>query len=98
MDVPVTLGTTARAWDEQHLDLEAAAAQVRSAPAAGFTTGVAGAAARFAAAWARHTTEFGAAAEARADGLRSAAADFARTDRAVASDQLLLQAVLRETR
>lgn len=85
MEVPLTLAATARSWDEQHLDLDAAAGQVEGAPTGGFTSGVSGAAARFAAAWARHTTELGTTAEARADGLRTSAADFSATDGGVAA-------------
>ena len=96
--VPFTMGMTARSWDEQHLDLQAASGQVAAAPTGGFTSGVAGAAARFAATWQRHVSELGTTAEARADGLRTSAADYVRTDNAVATDQLILGAVLREER
>lgn len=99
MDVPLlTLGVTARAWDEQHLDVDAAAEQVASAPTSGFTAGVAGTAARFTAAWRRHTAELAATAETRADGLRTTAADLRGTDLQVARDTFLLDAVLREER
>ncbi|GAA4695750.1 hypothetical protein [Nocardioides conyzicola] len=98
MAVPLTMGTTARAWDERHLDLEAAAGQVADAPTAGFTSGVAGAAARFASTWQRHVSDLGATAETQADGLRASAADYARTDQLVASDHLLLDDALREER
>ena len=38
MDVPLSqLASAARAWDEQHLDVEAAAHQVADAPTGGFT-------------------------------------------------------------
>ena len=97
--VPFAMGTTARAWDEQHLDLQAAAGQIADAPTGGFTAGVAGAAARFASAWQRHAADLGDTAEARADGLRTSAADYLRTDQGVASDSfLILDVVLREAR
>ena len=96
--VPVSMGVTARSWDEQHLELRAAAGQVVAAPTAGFTAGVAGAAARFTSAWHRHVCDLAATAETRADGLRASAADYARTDDVVASDHLLLETVLREDR
>jgi hypothetical protein len=96
--VPFAMGVTARSWDEQHLDLQAGAGQVAAAPVGGFTTGVAGAAARFAGVWQRHVTELAASAETRADGLRASAADYARTDDGVAADHLLLDTVLREDR
>lgn len=95
---PFAMGMTARSWDEQHLDLQAAAGQVASAPTAGFTPGVAGAAARFAASWQRHVAELGVTAEARADGLRSSAADYVETDNLVATNQLFLDTALREDR
>lgn len=98
MDVPITLAATARRWDEQHLDLAAAAGQVEGAPTGGFTPGVSGAAARFAAAWARHTEALGTTAEARADGLRSAAEDFLATDAAVADRSFVLRSLLGEAR
>lgn len=95
---PFAMGMTARAWDEQHLDLQAASGQVGSAPTGGFTSGVAGAAARFAATWQRHVAELGATADARADGLRSSAADYVETDNLVATDHLFLDTALREER
>jgi hypothetical protein len=98
MAVPSAMGVTARAWDEQHLDLRAAGGQVAAAPTGGFTSGVAGAGARFAGSWQRHVTGLAATAETRADGLRTTATDYARTDDAVASDQLLLDIALREDR
>ena len=98
MAVPSTLGMTARTWDEQHLDLEAAAGQVGGAETGGFTTGVAGTAARFATTWQRHLTDLGTTAEARADGLRASAADYGQTDGLVATNQLLLDVQLREVR
>jgi hypothetical protein len=98
MEVPFTMGMTARSWDEQHLDLQAASGQVAAAPTGGFTSGVAGAVARFATTWQRHVAELGATAETRADGLRTSAADYFRTDGDVATNQLLLGAALREDR
>jgi hypothetical protein len=98
MEVPFTMGVTARSWDEQHLALQAASGQVGAAPTGGFTAGVAGAAARFAAAWQRHVSELGVTAEARADGLRTSAADYVRTDDLVATNQVFLDTALREDR
>lgn len=92
------VGRAARAWDEQHLDLVAAAAQIEGAPTDGFTGGVSGAAIRFTAAWARHATGLGDRAEQRADGLRSALADFLATDAAVGLDVTLLRSYLGERR
>ena len=99
MEVPlVTLASTARRWDEQHLDLDAASHQIAGAATGGFTPAVAGAAARFAAAWTRHAEALGSTAESRADGLRASAEDFLATDQAVAGDGLLLRSLLREVR
>jgi hypothetical protein len=96
--VPFAMGMKARSWDEQHLALQAASGQVAAAPTGGFTAGVAGAAARFAVTWQRHVSELGATAEARADGLRTCAADYVRTDDLVASRQVFLDTALREDR
>lgn len=96
--VPATVGATARAWDEQHLDLAAAAGQVGDAPTAGFTTGVSGGAARFARAWQRHAADLGDRAEERADALRAALADYLETDRSAGVDGLVLRALVEEAR
>ena len=96
--VPLSVGRTARSWDEQHLDVAAAAAQLGAAPTGGFTDAVAGAAARFASTWQRHVAALADRAESRADGLRSALEDYLRTDEAVAHDQFALLAFLPEVR
>ena len=99
MDVPLTeLATTARAWDEQHLDVESAAHQILDAPTDGFTAAIAGSAERFTTTWGRHTTDLAQTAEARADGLRETAADLAGTDGLVAEGGLALTLQLREVR
>ena len=49
--VPVSVGVASRAWDEQHLDLAAAAAADRRAGTGGFTAAVSGTASRFSGAW-----------------------------------------------
>lgn len=94
----LAMGATARAWDEQHLDLQAAAGKLTDAPTDGFTGAVAGTAERFAGAWGRHTTDLADVAEARADGLRATASDFARTDGSAADRSWVVQASLREVR
>ncbi len=96
--VPNAVGRASRAWDEQHLEVSAAARQLGSVETGGFTVPVAGSAARFAATWQRHTDELAGRAEAFADGLRAALADYRATDRAVGDDQLALQAWLVEER
>lgn len=96
--VPVTVGQVARAWDDQHHDVTAAAGQVGGVSTCGFTAGVAGSAARFAATWQRHTLGLAGRAEAQADGLRSSIADFLRTDEAVGLGVVALQGYLVEQR
>ena len=96
--VPLSVGRAARSWDEQHLDVAAAAGQIGAAPVEGFTDAVGGAAARFAATWQRHAAALADRAEATADGLRGALADYLRTDEAVGRDQLVLRGLLDEIR
>ena len=88
--VPLSVGRVSRSWDEQALDVSAAAGQLGVAPTGGFTTAVAGAAARFTSAWERHTTGLTGEAEARADGLRAVIADYVSTDQGVGADLLRL--------
>lgn len=96
--VPASVGRAARSWDEQHLDVIAAADQVGGAPTGGFSGAVSGTAARFATTWQRHALDLAARAEAEADSLRSSIADYLRTDAAVAGDHLALGAYLAEVR
>jgi hypothetical protein len=96
--VPLSVGNASRSWDEQALDAAAAAGQLGSAPTGGFTAGVSGAAARFTAAWERHTSGLAEEAEARADGLRAVIADYLATDQSAAADLLVLASYLREQR
>lgn len=88
---PLSVGRAARSWDEQHLEVAAAAGQIGSAPTSGFTDGVAAVASGFVGSWQQYAAELADQAEARADGLRSALADYQRTDRAVGADHRLLQ-------
>ena len=96
--VPLTVGVASLDWDEQHVDCSAAAGQVGGAPTGGFTEGVAGAASRFASTWQRHTRGLADQAEARADGLRGAIADFLETDEAVGFQVAGLRSFLVERR
>lgn len=96
--VPVSVGVASRAWDQQSLELGAAAEQVRGAPTRGFTSAVAGEAARFVAAWQRHLTALAQESETRADGLREALADYLRSDDAVGADLLVLASYVGEQR
>lgn len=96
--VPASVGRAAHGWDEQHLDVAAAAGQVGAAGSGGFTAAVAGPAARFLTTWERHLGELGDAAEARADGLRTAIEDFVTTDRATFDQLVSLAPYVREER
>ena len=96
--VPVSVGRAARAWDEQHLDLQAAAGQVAGAGSAGFTAAVSGPAARFLAAWERHVRELGTTSEARADALRVTLADYVATDQLAFEELRSLTPYLAEER
>lgn len=96
--VPLSVGRAARSWDEQHLDVAAAARQIGSAPTSGFTAGVAAAAIRFVGNWQWRTAELADRAESRADALRAAIADYLRTDQAAGAEHVLLQNRLPEFR
>lgn len=96
--VPLSVGRASRSWDEQGLDVAAAAAQIGSAPTGGFTAGVAGPASRFTTAWERHATGLSVQAESRADALRAVIADYLSTDETAAAHLLELAAYLREQR
>jgi len=96
--VPLSVGAASRAWDEQSLDADTAAGQIGGAATGGFTSSVSGAAARFTGAWDRHTAALAADAEAQADGLRVAIADYVATDEASGMEMLVLQAFLTEQR
>ena len=96
--VPLSVGRASRGWDEQHVDVTAAAHQLGAAATAGFTDGVAGTAARFARTWQRHTEALADEAESCADGLRTAIAGYLATDDAVSLDVLALRGYLAEQR
>ena len=96
--VPISVGRVSRAWDERALDVSAAVGQIGSAPTAGFTAAVAGAAARFTSAWERHLTGLAGESEVRADGLRAVIADYLATDQAAGTELLVLTSYLREQR
>lgn len=97
MDVPIAIGETARAWDEQHLDLRSAARQAGDADPSGFTDGVVGSARTFVSAWRTMIDDLAAQAESRADGLRDSLEDYLATDAAAAAD-LRVAAVRQEIR
>jgi hypothetical protein len=96
--VPLSVGRVSRSWDEQALDVSAAAGQIGSASTGGFTATVAGSASRFTTSWERHSTALAAEAEGRADGLRTVVADYVATDQASGAELLVLASYLREQR
>lgn len=96
--VPEEVGRLSRRWDEQHLDLAAAADQVAGAPLAGFGPGVREAAGRFAEAWQRHCDALGRDAERRADALRAVIADVVAADGSARGDVEALRPYLEEVR
>lgn len=96
--VPLSVGVASQRWDDQHLDLDAAAGQVAGAGTGGFTSAVAGAAARFLTQWERHAESLGADSEARADGLRVTIRDYVTSDEAAGADLFLLSTYVAEHR
>lgn len=95
---PLALGSTARAWDEQHLDLQAAGRQVGAADASSFTAAVGATAARFAATWGRFATALGDHCEEQADGLRTALAEALEADHVSGLSLDMIQSLTREVR
>ena len=96
--VPASVGDASRRWDDQHLTLRSASEGIAGAPTGGFTSGVAGAAARFTAVWSRFAADTGDECEARADALRTTIADFLATDDATYTDFTVLGGFVRERR
>ena len=95
--VPASVGRCSRSWDEQHLDLRAAAGRIGRA-AQGFTPEVTSAAQRFTRTWERHAAVTADGCEARADGLRQIVADWLATDEGAAASALDLVGYLEELR
>lgn len=91
--VPLSVDRVARGWDDQQLDLTAAAGQVATAPTAGFPPPVLGPAARFVRAWQRHLAGLADDAGSCADRLRAVVADLLDTDAAVGAELVQLQAL-----
>lgn len=96
--VPISVGEVARAWDEQHLDVQAAAGQIATAGSSGFTAAVSGTAARFLSAWARHADALARDCEEQADGLRVTIRDYVESDETVGADFMALLPYLTEVR
>lgn len=95
--VPESVGRASRTWDEQHLDLHAAAGQVGQA-VQGFTPVVAVAAQRFAGAWERLTEVAATRCEQQADALRDVMADWVATDRGISVSSYRLLPYVEEVR
>lgn len=96
--VPLSVGVASQRWDDQHLDLDAAAGQIAGAGSGGFTSAVAGAASRFLTQWERHAETLGTDSEARADGLRVTIRDYVTSDEAAGADLFLLSTYVAEQR
>ena len=96
--VPVSVGVASRAWDEQRLDLAAAARQIDDVGTSGFTAAVSGTASRFSGAWTRFAGDLGTNCELRADGLRAAISEYVATDDLTFHELLALGAHLAEAR
>lgn len=96
--VPEEVGRLSRRWDEQHLDLAAAADQVAGAPVGGFGAAVRAAARDFTEAWERHCDALGRDAEGRADGLRTVIAEVVAADGDARGDVEALRPFVEEVR
>ncbi len=100
--VPESVGRAARRWDEQHLDLHAAARQLGAAldgaVDGGLTPSVARVARRFVRAWEGHVEQVAQQCETHADGLRLVLADWLETDAAATLPTMLLRQYLTEQR
>lgn len=94
----VQVGRTAREWDEQHVDLAGASAQVAEATLGGFTPRVRLAALLFRGRWAGHVDALGQQSEVRADGLRDALRDYLDSDQASFASSALVLRLLQEER
>lgn len=95
---PLALGAAGRAWDEQHLDLQAAGRQLGSADAGPFTAAVTGTAARFATTWSRFATALGDRCEHQADGVRSSLDEVLEADHVSGIELMLIRAATGEVR
>ncbi len=95
---PRAVGRASRDWDEQHVDLRAAASQVAEAPVAGFTPTVAGAAADFLRAWGDHVGAVAELSEQQADALREVMTAWVHADRTAVGRAFVLGSYLEELR
>ena len=88
--VAPSLRRAADGWDEQRLEVAAAARRIATAPTGGFTEEVAGPAGEFAAAWQGHAAGLAGQAQRFAESLRAALAGYLVTDDAAGDRQLAL--------
>ena len=95
---PAKVGSTAVRWDDYHLDLEAVAGKIGGLSTACFTAAVKGPAGTFAHTWEGIAKNEGAAAEALADGLRTALHGIVGADQLTVVEAALVQNALEETR
>ena len=91
MEMPLSVGTASRSWDEQSLDLRGATKQVTNAGSSGFSSSVASSARTFLTSWTTHTGTLASDCEGEADGLRVTIADWLSTDDASAQWARALQ-------
>lgn len=96
--VPPSVGRASRDWDEQHVDLRAAAGQIADAPTSGFTPPVARAVADYLRAWSAHTGTAARLSEEQADALRAVMAAWLRTDEEAGARAFALLPYLEEQR
>jgi len=96
--IPESVGQAAQAWDEQNLDVGAAADQIAGAGTGGFTAPVASVAGRFLRGWERHADGLAESCEGQADGLRVTMTDWIATDEAASGGYLHLLPYLAEAR
>ncbi len=96
--IPESVGRAAQAWDEQSLDVGAAADQVAGAGTSGFTAPVSSAASRFLRAWERHADGLAGVCEGQADGLRTTMTTWISTDEAASNGYFHLLPYVTETR
>lgn len=95
---PAKVGSTAVRWDDYHLDLEAIADKIGGLSTSGFTAAVKGPASTFAHTWESIAKDEGTAAEALADGLRTALQGIVRADQLTLAEATLVRNALEETR
>lgn len=95
---PAKVGSTAVRWDDYHLDLEAIAGKLGGLSTSCFTPAVKAPADTFAHTWESIAKDEGMAAEALADGLRTALEGIVGADQLSVVEASLVRNALEETR